>query len=174
MIKLIKLGDNIIANIEPYYYDEEGNQIWNIPNTLDELKNAMIDTYNWLIGQSIKNLLGDDTKLPASNSKAIALLVKIISQVIPENTTLNLTDLEKSAWNKLLFLVNNGYSDSELLNASLDAVINNINEYSKKIEDVLKINDFNELLNYIQGITTTTEETTSEETTTNTTESTKS
>ena len=153
MIKLIKLGDNIIANIEPYYYDEEGNQIWNIPNNLDELKKAMIDTYNWLIGQSIKNLLGDDTKLPASNSKAIVLLSKIVSQLIPDNTILNLTDLEKSAWNKLLFLADNEYSDSELLNASLDAVINNINEYSKKIEDILKINDFNELLNYIQGIT---------------------
>jgi len=155
MIKLIKLGDNIIANIEPYYYDEEGNQIWNIPNTLDELKKAMIDTYNWLIGQSIKNLLGDDTKLPASNSKAIVLLSKIVSQLIPDNTILNLTNLEKSAWNKLLFLANNGYSDSKLLNDSLDAVINNISEYSKKIEDILKINDFDELLNYIQGITLT-------------------
>ena len=47
MIKIIKLGDYIYENIEPYYIDENGNQVWNIPNDLDQLKQAYIDTVKW-------------------------------------------------------------------------------------------------------------------------------
>ena len=47
MIHVIKLGNAIYENIEPYYIDENGNRIWNIPTDVNELKQALIDTVRW-------------------------------------------------------------------------------------------------------------------------------
>ena len=47
MIRIIKLGNTIYENIEPYYIDENGNKVWNIPNDLETLKQAYIDTVRW-------------------------------------------------------------------------------------------------------------------------------
>jgi len=144
MIKQIKLNNLIHTNIEPYYYDEEGNKNWNIPSDLEELRAATIDTFNWLIGQEVKKTAKNFTGLSASNSKAITLLVKIINAQSPNLD--NLTDLEKNAYNKMLALANAGYSDSKLLNNVLDAVINNIASYSEKIGKTLEAQSVNELI----------------------------
>ena len=144
MIKQIKLNNFIHTNIEPYYTDEEGQKIWNIPSDLEELRAAAIDTFNWLIGQEVKRTAKNFTGLSASNSKAIALLVKIIDAQSPNLD--NLTDLEKSAYDKMLNLANAGYSDSELLNNVLDAVTNNITSYSEKINKALEATTVDELI----------------------------
>jgi len=54
MIRIIKLNNLIYANIEPKTTDENGNEIWNIPNDLDQLKQAMIDTVKWQANQKLK------------------------------------------------------------------------------------------------------------------------
>jgi len=144
MIKQIKLKNLIHTNIEPYFIDEEGNKVWNIPSDLEGLKAATIDTFNWLIGQEVKKTAKNFTGLSASNSKAIALLIKIIDAQSPNLD--NLTALEKSAYKKMLNLANAGYSDSELLNNVLDAVTNNIVAYSEKIDKALEAQSVDELI----------------------------
>jgi len=47
IIRIIKFGDVVYENIEPYYIDENGNKIWNIPTDINELKQALIDTVRW-------------------------------------------------------------------------------------------------------------------------------
>jgi len=47
MLSRIKLGNYIYENIEPKTVDENGNEVWNIPNNLDQLKQAYIDTLKW-------------------------------------------------------------------------------------------------------------------------------
>jgi len=47
MVHIIKLGNTIYENIEPYYIDENGNKVWNIPTDINELKQALIDTVRW-------------------------------------------------------------------------------------------------------------------------------
>ena len=50
----IKLGDKIYDSLVPVQYDEEGNEVWNIPNDLDQLKQALIDTVKWQANQKLK------------------------------------------------------------------------------------------------------------------------
>jgi len=47
MIRVIKLGNVIYENIEPYYIDENGNKVWNIPTDINKLKQALVDTVKW-------------------------------------------------------------------------------------------------------------------------------
>ena len=54
MIRIIKLGNTIYENIEPYYIDESGNKVWNIPNDLETLKQAYIDTVRWQAFNELK------------------------------------------------------------------------------------------------------------------------
>ena len=54
MIRVIKLGNRIYENIEPKYADQNGNEVWNIPNNIDKLKLALIDTVNWIAYQELK------------------------------------------------------------------------------------------------------------------------
>ena len=144
MIKQIKINNQIHTNIESYYIDEEGNKIWNIPSDLETLRTATIDTFNWLIQRAVKKTAESQAGLSASNSKAIALVIKLLDAQNPDTSTL--TDLEKSAYDKMLNLANAGYSDSELLNNVLDAVTTNITEYSQKIDAANKATTIDELI----------------------------
>lgn len=47
MIKILKLGNAIYENIEPKTIDENGNEIWNVPNDFQKLKQAFVDTIKW-------------------------------------------------------------------------------------------------------------------------------
>ncbi len=57
MIKLIKLGNYIYENIEPKYIDENGNEIWNVPNDFNQLTQAFVDTLVWLAKQRVHRVL---------------------------------------------------------------------------------------------------------------------
>jgi len=54
MIKQIKIGNLIHTNIEPKTIDENGQEIFNIPNDLEELRNCAIDTIRWDAGRQLK------------------------------------------------------------------------------------------------------------------------
>ena len=53
MLKIIKLGNSIYENIEPLTVDENGNEVWNVPNDIDNLKAALIDTVKWQAGHNL-------------------------------------------------------------------------------------------------------------------------
>ena len=57
MIRIIKLGNLIYENIEPKTIDENGNEIWNVPNTVPELQTALSDTLVWLEKERVNNIL---------------------------------------------------------------------------------------------------------------------
>ncbi len=57
MVKIIKLGNLIYENIEPKIIDENGNENWNIPNDLIQLKTALSDTLTWLEKQRLNQIL---------------------------------------------------------------------------------------------------------------------
>ncbi len=126
MIKLIKIQDLIYQNYEEKYIDENGNEVWNIPSNVQELLPIVLDTINWWVGDKVKKATGDFTKLSAANSKAIALLFKIVDSLQPD--TSNLTEKEQSAYDAMKALAGAGYSDSDLLNSSIQAV----NEYIQR------------------------------------------
>ena len=54
MIRIIKLGNTVYENIEPYYIDENGNKVWNIPTDLEALKQAYINTVRWQAFNELK------------------------------------------------------------------------------------------------------------------------
>ena len=112
-IKILKENGFIRKNFE------EGG--WNVPTDLEEFKTLAVDTINWQIGDNIKKTLGNtQTNLSASNAKAIALSVKVISSLNPNLDSL--TELEKDSWSKLVLLEQNGYADSQMLNTSISSV----------------------------------------------------
>jgi len=54
MIKQLKIDNLVYTNIEPKTFDENQNEIWNIPNTLEELSTCAIDTIRWDAGKQLK------------------------------------------------------------------------------------------------------------------------
>jgi len=150
MIKQIKIGNLIYENIEPFYVNEKGKRIWNIPDDLEELRKAVIDTINWKVGDEVKKVTGDLAKLSAANSKAIVIVLKLLETLNPD--TSKLSDLEKSAYEKMLTLADNGYGDSELLNNSLNAVLNGITKGQTLIAKALKAETTEELLGILNEL----------------------
>jgi len=145
MIKLIKIGELVYQGIEPFYIDENGNKIWNIPNDLETLRNCVIDTFNWLIGQEVKKQSGGDfTKLAAANSKLGVLLIKVVDSLNPDLTSL--TENEKAIWDTAKQFAEQGYSDSELLKNLMNAVLTNISNYSQKITQAQQATSIEELI----------------------------
>lgn len=57
MIRIIKLGNLIYENIEAKTIDENGNEVWNVPNDPVQLKNTLADTLAWLSKQRVNNIL---------------------------------------------------------------------------------------------------------------------
>jgi hypothetical protein len=149
MIKVIKIGTLVYQNIEAKTIDENGNEVWNIPNDVESLRKCVIDTINWLIGQEIKNSLGDYTKLSAANSKAITLLVKAIGN---NADTSKFTETEKQIWRIMQKLADAGYSDSELLLKSLTLVSEKITKYSDLINKALNAATVDELIRILEEL----------------------
>ena len=150
MIKQVKIGKLIYTNLEPRTTDENGQETWNIPTDLEEFRKIVIDTINWKIGNDVKKATGDFAKLSAANSKAIVIVLKLLDTLSPD--TSKLSDLEKSAYSKMLTLANNGYGDSELLNNSLDAVLSGVTAGQKQISDALKATTIDELIGILNKI----------------------
>lgn len=133
LIKKLKKDNLIYTNIEDKI-QEDGQEIWNIPQDLEEFKALALDTINWQVGDFVKKALGTQTSLSAANAKGIALLVKVINNLNPDLS--NLTELELDSWNKLVLLEENGYADSKLLNNSLSSVMEYIQKGTEKASRV--------------------------------------
>jgi hypothetical protein len=145
MIKILKINNQIFHNFNEKSIDEQGNETWNIPQDLEDFKSLAIDTLNWQIGQAVlKKAGGKQVDLSASNSKAIALIVKLLDALTPNLD--NLTPLEKDSYNNLLALANSGYSDSEKLKKSTEAVAENIAKYTDKIQRVTQAKTHDEVI----------------------------
>ena len=54
MIKLIKIDNLVYQNIEPKSIDENGQEVWSIPQDFETLKYCAIDTIKWQAGQKLK------------------------------------------------------------------------------------------------------------------------
>ena len=147
MIKVIylKKEGRIEENYTEKYLDENGNEVWNIPTDLSKFKEIAIDTINWKMGDNVKKMTGNvATNLNVANAKAIALLTKIISNGDPDLG--DLSTLEKSNWEKLSTLANNGYADSELLDKSLSAVLDSISTGTTKIIAIMGASTIEEII----------------------------
>jgi len=57
MLRVIKLGELIYENVEPRYVDENGKEVWIVPNTVSELQKALADTLAWLEKQRLQKVL---------------------------------------------------------------------------------------------------------------------
>ena len=150
MIKLIKIGDLIYQGFSEKTFDESGRETWNIPTNIEEFRKIVIDTINWKIGQNVKNAVQDLTRLSAANSKAIIIVLKLLDTLNPDTT--GLTVKEKSAYDKMLTLANNGYGDSDLLNTSLDAVLNGIKTGQTLITNALNATTIDELIGILNEL----------------------
>jgi len=145
MIRIIKIGDAIYTGIDTQVADPDGGVMDNpiIPKDVETLRAVVLDTLSWEIGDAIKKATGDYVKMSAANSKAIALLAKLVAPLVD---TKRLTKNEKSAFDKTVALGKSGYADSELLNASLDAVVTTIQSYGAKMVAASKAKTRDELI----------------------------
>lgn len=150
MIKIIKIGDLIYQNIEPYYIDENGNKQWNIPNTTDTLKSAIEDTLTWITSQKIQNTIGGQNKVNTSASKSVVLLAKLVNTIKPDTT--KLTDNEKAIYNDMLTLANNGYSDSNLLKQSFDAIKYALTNYTNKLKEIEGLTTIDDMIKFLENL----------------------
>ena len=150
MIKIIKIGDLVYQGFQEKVIDKNGKETWNIPTDIEEFRKIVIDTINWKIGQNIKNATQDFTRLSAANSKAIIIVLKLLDTLNPDTT--GLTDKEKSAYDKMLTLANNGYGDSDLLNTSLDAVLNGVQTGKTLITNALNATTIDELIGILNEL----------------------
>ena len=56
-MRVLKIDANtILWNFEPFEVDEEGNQIWNIPQDVSQLKQMIADTLIWLEKQRLSQI----------------------------------------------------------------------------------------------------------------------
>ena len=150
MIKLIKINNLIYKNYAERYVDEQGNEIWNIPDNVQELLPVALDTINWWVGDKVKKATGDFTKLSAANSKAIALLFKIVDSLNPN--TSNLTEKEQAAYDAMKALAGAGYSDSDLLNSSIQAVNKYIQKGAQLAEQAIQAQSVEELISVLNQL----------------------
>jgi hypothetical protein len=155
MIKLIKIGNLVYQNIEPKTIDQNGNEVWNIPNDPTQLKTCILDTLGWIVGQNITKIIGSVNKKDASTTKAIVLLAKIIKSLNPDTSIL--TTNEQNAFNSLLTLADNGYSDSELLNDALTAIQDQLAWYNQKVDELNQIDltadtALDDLINFLENL----------------------
>jgi len=150
MIKIIKIGELIYQGFEEKATDESGNVKWNIPTDVEKLRKIVIDTVNWKVGDDVNKATGNFAKLSAANSKAIVIVLKLLDTLSPD--TSKLTDLEKDAYDKMLTLANNGYGDSELLNTSLNAVLNGVTKGQDLINKALQATTIDELIGILNEL----------------------
>jgi len=150
-IKILKVGETIYYGYPTQITDEQGNIISNIPESVDEFKAQVIDTLNWWVGQQIKKQLQNDfTKLSAANSKAIALIFKALKTLNPDIT--NFTETEKAIWDKLDALTETDYTDSQLLDKTLEVVTAYIQEGDELINKALQAETIDELIEILNSL----------------------
>jgi len=147
----IKLGNKVYDNLIPKQYDEDGNVIWNIPDDPNQLKAAIADTLGWIVYDNIQKSINHSAdKLNASSTKAVCLLAKIISTLSPDLS--QLTEKEQSAFNKMLALADQGYTDSDLLNFTSSTLQEQLNWYAEKMQELNSLETLDELVAFAESL----------------------
>ena len=144
MVKFIKIGDLVYQNIAEKTIDENGSEAWKIPSTVEELRPVAVDTINWWVGQKVKSTTGDYAKMSAANSKAIVLLYKLMDGLGPDTT--GLTEKEKQIYDSMQSLAVSGYSDSDLLLGSIQAVTNYVSQCAQLSSEAMAATDVDGLI----------------------------
>jgi len=152
MVKTLKVGDLVYQNIDVKIVDDEGNIIDNpnIPSEPQELKNALADTLSWIVGQSIVKTIGNANKKDTSTTKAVMLLAKVVNSMNPDIS--NLTTNEQNALQKMVDLADIGYTDSELLNATLDELKTQLEWYTTKTAELEALSTYDELVAFAESL----------------------
>lgn len=150
MIKLIKINDLIYQNYEEKYVDDQGNEIWNIPNTPQELLPVVLDTINWWVGERVRKTMGDLVKMSAANSKAIALLFKVVDSLQPDTSALS--EKERQIYDAMVALAGTGYTDSDLLLSSINAVNKYVQRGEQLAGEANRAQTLEELLNVLNSL----------------------
>jgi len=148
-LKWLKIGDVVHRNVPVKEITEAGEEIWNVPQDLDQLKQLVADTFAWLVLQKICEILPSPDKREASTTKAITLLAKVINTLNPDISSL--TQKEQEAWQKLQALGQAGYSDSDLLNQSLQALIDTLRWYSQKVQALQEAETLEEVVEVVNS-----------------------
>ena len=158
-IKYYMVGDKIVSGypIEKMVPSENGENdndiefISNLPSDINEFKTNMVATLNWYMGSLIRNKLDNDiSKLSAASFKSTALLYKIIAN---NNLKLDgLTDKEKTIFNTISDMANNGYSDSDLLVNVLSDINSTSDIITTAINKIIASNDFNEIIDIVNNV----------------------
>ena len=150
MIRIIKLRNKVFRNIEPYVLDDDGQKIWNIPATPDDLKDALLDTLGFITSEKIISTIGDVNKKDAGTSKALVLLAKIVDSLNPNLSILSKN--EKESFKKMVELAASGYSDSDLLKKSFEALENHVKWYAQKYNEVSQLSTLQELITFAEKL----------------------
>jgi len=122
----------------------------NIENmSIDELRVAAMDTINWIAGRTVKKAVGETVNISASNSKAIAMLAKVIFSQSPDLS--GLTDKERASYDALVALADAGYSDSELLLRALTAVQEAVASAAEKSAQIASATTVDEIIAVLES-----------------------
>ena len=145
MIKLIKIGNVIHTN---YDLQEDTQGLRDLP--IDRIKEYALDTLNWQAGNAVKQSTGGTAiDLAAANSKAIALILKLIK---PSDTAIGkLTDREQGIVRSLLGLGQNGYGDSDKLAASVESVATVVAQTASHAERIAQASTLDDVVAILNG-----------------------
>jgi len=151
IIKYLKIKGDVLTNVNIKTADDPELPGIFVTDDLDLFKQYAIDTINWVIGQEVLNTVSKEfAKLSTANSKAIVLLAKLINTLGPDTTVL--TETEKSIFDHLLTLADEGYSDSRLLKNTLKVVSENIARYTPLITEVNEAKSINSVISVLAKI----------------------
>ena len=149
---LIKDGDQV-REMRTFYINENGEKVWNVPSSPDELREALKDTVRWVVGIRLQRELGNIAADTASVMKAVVLVVKVLAGAnlkSVQTAISTLTEKEQTIWNGLLELTNAGYADSDTLQMKLqklqellqwkNQIIQRL-EAAETVEDLIEIGE---------------------------------
>jgi len=143
MIKYIKIADSIYPNVKDISSDGRFEPI----TDLAVLKDTAVDTMNWLTTMQVQTLSGGDAgKIAAAETKAIVLLAKVIAAQNPDVSSLT------SAWTKMIASADAGYSDSELLNMSLDGLQSTLTVFEDRSTRIVAATTIEEVVAILEEV----------------------
>ena len=145
MIKELKVGNTIYTNYMEKTTAENGEIVWHIPTNLTKFREVCLDTIKWQIGNNVKLSVKREMNLSVVNSKAIALVVKVLDNMHPDFSS-GYTDLEKNNWQRIVALSSNGYSDSELLNNTLKVISESLALGTEKMVAISEASTIDEMI----------------------------
>jgi hypothetical protein len=146
-IKRLKLNNKIYENLRLFETDLESYELTRnplIPENLEEFKKIAVDTIQSSIGLDVKKQAKTQVNLSASNSKFILLLYKVMK--LNGLKTDGLSPKEKEALEVADKLVEEGYTESDLMLNTLKKVQSSRLKGGEKVKRVLNAKSIEEVI----------------------------